>query len=100
MKALPQFANGTMEIPHDMIAKIHKGEAVIPSSFMESIRSGKLTLLGPQGAGGQSSSDNRTINININGATKSGAQLYQEMAPYIGSVRKVDQGAFKGLFKG
>jgi len=31
MIKLPSFATGTSFVPHDMIAQIHKGEAVVPA---------------------------------------------------------------------
>ncbi len=35
---------GTMNVPKDMPANIHKGEIIVPRSFSESIRQGKATL--------------------------------------------------------
>ena len=41
---LPALAAGTLDVPKDMIANIHQGEAVVPSSMAEGIRNGDLTL--------------------------------------------------------
>jgi hypothetical protein len=32
MSSLPSFAVGTPYVPHDMVAKIHKGEAIVPAN--------------------------------------------------------------------
>ena len=42
---------GTGRVPKDMVANIHKGEGIIPKTFMDSIRSGELTLSGNRGTG-------------------------------------------------
>lgn len=39
---LSSFAVGADNIPHDMVAQIHKGEMIIPAAGAEAIRSGKL----------------------------------------------------------
>lgn len=57
------FASGTSNIPQDMAATVHKGEGIIPKDFMEAIRSGALTLGGPEGTG-----QNGAITINIGGS--------------------------------
>ena len=41
-----RFADGTDEIPYDMPAVVHKGETIVPRTFAEGIRSGKLALVG------------------------------------------------------
>jgi hypothetical protein len=40
------LASGTVNVPQDQLAQIHKGEMVIPQSFSESIRRGDITLSG------------------------------------------------------
>lgn len=60
------FDVGTPNVPRDMMARIHKGEAIVPASFAESIRSGQMTLGGPAGSSSSSSStyhDNRSWTI-------------------------------------
>lgn len=44
------FAVGTPSVPSDMVAQVHKGETIVPSTFAEGIRKGEMTLGGP-GAG-------------------------------------------------
>ena len=39
---LSSFAVGADNIPHDMVAQIHKGEMIIPAAGAEAIRQGKL----------------------------------------------------------
>jgi len=50
---ISSFAVGADNIPHDMVAQIHKGEMIIPAAGAEAIRQGKL------GGGGH------TVNMNI-----------------------------------
>ncbi|HOX30919.1 MAG TPA: tape measure protein [Spirochaetales bacterium] len=38
------FDVGTPMVPEDMVAKVHKGETIIPASFSEGLRRGDLTL--------------------------------------------------------
>lgn len=60
------FAVGTPRVPRDMVAKIHKGETIVPANFAESIRRGDMTLGGPAGSSSSSSSayhDNRSWTI-------------------------------------
>lgn len=47
---LPSFAVGTPNVPHDMVAAIHQGEAIIPAALAEQMRSlfgGNLSGMGP-----------------------------------------------------
>jgi len=55
---LPSFAVGSLNVPKDMTANIHKGEMIIPKPFAESVRSGEATVGG--GSGG--------INIYVQGS--------------------------------
>ena len=72
------FAKGTSSVPSDMLANIHKGETIIPATFAESIRSGKLSLSGP---GGGSFGD---INIFIQGGINAAGASINEMAEQLG----------------
>ena len=38
------FAVGTPNVPNDMLANIHKGETIIPTTFSEGLRRGDLML--------------------------------------------------------
>ena len=94
----PKYAVGAYEIPN---AILHPGEAVFTKSIMDAVREGKLTISGPSDLPGPSQTDNRTINVSILGGTKSGAQIYQEIAPYLeSSIRKRNLGAYQGIFRG
>jgi len=41
---LPQFANGTPNVPSDMVAGIHQGEIIVPETFSNGLRNGDLTM--------------------------------------------------------
>lgn len=41
---LNSYDTGTVDIPHDQLAKVHKNEMIIPKKFSDSIRSGDLSL--------------------------------------------------------
>ena len=41
---LSSFAVGTPNVPHDMIANIHKGEIIVPENFSNGLRNGSLTM--------------------------------------------------------
>ena len=67
------FAVGTSNIPEDQMANVHKGEIIVPESFAEAIRSGKLALSGKATeteniSDFDSSSNITNININFDGA--------------------------------
>lgn len=48
----PSFAVGTMNVPSDMTANIHKGEIIVPQNMSDSIRSGDAALVGEGGGVG------------------------------------------------
>lgn len=48
---VPELAVGSGNIPSNMLSMLHQGEAVVPKTFMDAIRSGELALTGA-GAGG------------------------------------------------
>jgi hypothetical protein len=52
-KNLPAFARGADNIPNDMVARVHKGEMIIPASGADALRSGGM-------GGGVTIVDNRT----------------------------------------
>lgn len=60
--SLPSFAVGTNYVPQDMIAQIHKGEAIVPAQYNPA-------------AGGSASNNinNVTVQVNMNGSESSTA---------------------------
>lgn len=65
--ALPAFAVGSWELPGDMIAKVHKGEMIVPAgpaaAWRSALNDGPLG--GQIGAGGGQVTVNHATNINI-----------------------------------
>jgi hypothetical protein len=49
---ISELATGTGNVPTDMMSVIHAGESVVPSSFMDAIRSGDLAMTGKGYASG------------------------------------------------
>lgn len=41
---LNSYDTGTIDIPHDQLAKVHKNEMIVPKKFSDSIRNGELSL--------------------------------------------------------
>jgi lambda family phage tail tape measure protein len=58
MNALPSFAVGTNYVPKDMIAQIHKGEAIVPAQY------------NPSAGGAGGNVNNVTVQVNMNGSDK------------------------------
>lgn len=52
---------GAVELPRDMPGVVHKGEMIVPTTFADGIRSGKITL--GKGQGGTSEVYNITVNV-------------------------------------
>ena len=57
---LPELATGTLEVPEDMNARIHKGEMIVPATFAEGIRN---IMNGTGGSVG--STVNLTFNVQV-----------------------------------
>jgi len=67
----PSFASGIRFVPRDMLARIHKGETVLPKSQAEQFRNGRM---------GGISVDNITINMNGgSGANRNEARRFARM---------------------
>lgn len=81
------FAVGTPSIPYDMTAQLHKGEGVIPATFMDSIRSGELAL---SGGSSTTNSNDMTIYINVEGSVSTENDLVD--AVYNGIKTRTRQG--------
>lgn len=71
-----QFDVGTGSVPMDMNATVHRGEGIIPKTFMDSIRSGELTLGGRNQGNGQ----NIIVNVTVEGSVTSERDLASSIA--------------------
>jgi len=80
IKNLFGFASGTPYIPSDMIAQVHKGEGIIPATFMDSIRAGELMLSAGNTGGGGSVSN---YYITVEGSVTSENDLADSLAEKI-----------------
>lgn len=56
---LTGFASGSWELPHDMVAQVHKGEMIVPAGPAAAIRSGQMGL----GGGGAAVSHQSHVHI-------------------------------------
>ena len=77
------MAVGTGFVPDDMVANIHKGEGVIPATFMDSIRKGDLSLSGGGNGGGSVN-----VVVNVNGSVTTENDLATSIAKSIFMLRK------------
>jgi len=80
------LAVGTANIPHDNIAQVHKGEGIIPATFMESIRKGDLSL---SGGGKGSSNVGQPIVVNVYGTVTSERDLVKFIAKELPKASKL-----------
>jgi hypothetical protein len=78
----PEFAQGAVNIPQDMNANIHKGEGIIPSDFMSSVRKGDISIAGPSG-GRQSSENSVQVNVYVQGSVTAERDLAKSIAKEI-----------------
>lgn len=64
---IPHFAVGALEIPHDMLAVVHKGEMIVPAAEAEAIRSGRSALgaRGPIGNRGGGEGGGGAVEVNV-----------------------------------
>lgn len=68
---------GAVELPQDMAGVVHKGEMIVPATFAEGIRSGKLTL----GSGASSGkTEVYNITVNVEGSVKTESDLVDAIA--------------------
>ena len=78
------FATGTSNIPNDSLAMVHKGEGIIPATFMDSIRKGDLSLSGGGGNGG----GNINVTVNVAGSVRTERDLATSIATEIYRQRR------------
>jgi len=78
------FATGTPNVPNDMMASIHKGEGIVPSTFMQGIRSGKLTLSGKGGA----STGNTVVNVTVQGSVSTERDIAKSISDQIYKMQR------------
>lgn len=78
------LASGTPEVPQDMIAQIHKGEAIVPASMASGLRDGTMSL----GGGGGQTILNATFNVPSYVDQRSQAQIAAQTAQYLDRFRR------------
>lgn len=79
------FAAGTSKVPYDMTAQIHQGEGIVPATFMDSIRSGELTL---SGGANEGSGQTVIVNVTVEGSVQTERDLAASIANNIYTMRK------------
>ena len=80
---LASLAVGTTDVPFDMFAQIHQGEAVIPKTFMDGVRSGELSI-GRNNGGGS----NYYVTVNVEGSVTAENDLAVSIAEVLYNERK------------
>jgi len=75
---------GSTNILADQAGIVHKGEAVVPKTFMDGIRAGDLALTGPDAA---SSSGDTYISLTVNGSVMQESDLADTIATRIYKMR-------------
>ena len=83
------FADGTANIPHNMPAIVHKGEGIIPATFMDSIRSGELSLSGGDRKGGNGTGSVTIVNVTVQGSVQTENDLANSIATSIYRQRRM-----------
>ncbi len=101
-KGLFGFAVGTPELPHDLIAQIHKGEMIVPRTFADGIRSGDLTISGNKKRSTTNNlkkyekrSTNIYVTLNVEGSVIKKDDLIEEI--YTGISEGIHSGNLQGL---
>ena len=74
------FAVGSGNIPTDMPAIVHKGEGIVPATFMDSIRSGELALTSGSNEG---SGQNIYVSVNVEGSVQAENDLVNSITTAI-----------------
>jgi hypothetical protein len=79
---LPMFASGTMNVPKDMVARLHQGEMVVPKTFAQDMRSGMFS--NGSGTGGSTN----VFNINVEGKVVTERELIQSFSQEARKLKK------------
>ncbi len=102
IKSLFGFAVGTPEIPHDVIAQVHKGEMIVPRTFAEGVRSGDLSISGGRNTGTENkrrrdsnNSTNVYVTVNVEGNVIKKDDLVEEI--YSGISEGIKNGNLQAL---
>ena len=77
---------GAVELPRDMAGVVHKGEMIVPATFAEGVRSGRITI-GGQGGG---KTEVYNISVKVEGSVKTEADLVDAIA--VGLSRRRSRG--------
>jgi hypothetical protein len=80
---VPELAVGSGNIPSNMLSMLHQGEAVVPKTFMDAIRSGDLALTGAGGGGGTI-----IVNVHNEGSVIAERDLQKSIYTGIASLKK------------
>ena len=83
------FADGSPNIETDQIAKIHKGETIIPRTFAQGIREGELALVGRNNGG--NSTAPIYVTVNVGGSVLAERELVD--CVYTGIARAIQTGS-------
>lgn len=83
------YAVGTPEITEDQVAKVHKGEAIIPSSFAQGLRDGTLSI----GKGSSSSTNVFQTTVTVEGSVTTENALADSVANKI--TRRAKRGQYE-----
>lgn len=67
---------GAIDLPKDMPGVVHKGEMIVPATFAEGVRSGKITI----GKGQGGTSEVYHITVNVAGSVKTESDLIDAIA--------------------
>ena len=82
---VPAYANGTTSIAQNQLAMLHAGEAIIPKTFAEGIRSGEMVL---SGSGTSGDSGGITVVVNVQGSVTSENDLVKSIASNLYNQRR------------
>jgi hypothetical protein len=82
-KYLGAWDVGSPNIPQDQLGMVHKGEGIIPATFMDSIRKGDLSLSGGGNGGGSVN-----VVVNVAGSVRTERDLATSIATEIYRQRR------------